>query len=198
MSQDAMPNPVDLFTRASSHAKSVLAGVKQEQLSSATPCSEWTVRDLINHLISGAENARAALTGHPEQIKFGSSDSSYSSENDITRLSAGYNLRVSEAIEAAAKPGAMEFTMPGPAGDMTSGQFLAATFMDQLIHSWDLAKASGQNARLDPDLTEMCYQMCVPGMADMGRNMGVVGPAVPVADSASTQDKLMAYMGRQP
>ena len=198
MTQEAIPNPVDPFNKASSHVKTVLAGVKQEQLNAPTPCSEWEVKELINHLISGAENAQAALTGHPEQIYLGTSESSYASEGNITRLSAGYDLRVSEAMQAAASPGAMEFTVPGPAGEMTSGQFLAATFMDQLIHTWDLAKATGQDTRLDPELTKICFQMCVPGLADMGRNLGVIGPVVSVPDDASTQDKLMGYMGRHP
>ena len=198
MTQEAISNPVELFDKATQHARVVLAGVQQDQLGSPTPCSEWNVKDLINHLIGGAENAKAALTGNPGQMEFCTSKSSCSAETDAGKLASAYNARISEALEAASRPGALEFKVPSPIGDMTSGQFLAAIFMDQLIHVWDLAKATDQNTRLDPGLVELCYAMCVPDMVDMGRAMGVIGPVVPVPDRASTQDKLLGYLGRQP
>ena len=71
-------------------------------------------------------------------------------------------------------------------------------FMDHLIHTWDLAKATGQSTRLDPELAEICYQMCDPGIIEMAREHGAFGPAVPVPDSASTQNKLLGFLGRQP
>jgi uncharacterized protein (TIGR03086 family) len=74
----------------------------------------------------------------------------------------------------------------------------AGTFMDQLIHSWDLATATGQDTRLDAELVETCVEMFLPEMPERGRAAGLVGPAVAVAADASPQDRLLAAMGRRP
>ncbi len=70
--------------------------------------------------------------------------------------------------------------------------------MDALIHTWDLATATGQDASLDPELVEACIAMFLPDMPERGRASGLVGPAVVVPDDASAQDRLLAAMGRRP
>ena len=74
----------------------------------------------------------------------------------------------------------------------------AGTFMDALIHTWDLATAAGQPADLDPRLVDACTAMFLPDMPECGRAAGIVGPAVTVADGATPQDRLLAAMGRTP
>ena len=71
---------------------------------------------------------------------------------------------------------------------MSAGQFIGILSLDNLVHTWDLAKATGQGTSLDPALTEACYGMFVPGLIDMARPHGAFGPVVSVPDSASTQD----------
>ena len=75
---------------------------------------------------------------------------------------------------------------------------VAGTFMDALIHTWDLATATGQDASLDPELVDACIAMFLPDMPERGRASGLVGPAVDVPDDASPQDRLLAAMGRRP
>ena len=70
--------------------------------------------------------------------------------------------------------------------------------MDALIHTWDLATATGQDASLDTELVVACVAMFLPDMPERGRASGLVGPAVVVPDDASGQDRLLAAMGRQP
>lgn len=90
-------------------------------------------------------------------------------------------------------------TCRSPLGfDWTVLEATAGTFMDTLVHNWDLAMATGQPADLDPDLVEDCIDMFLPGMPERGRAAGLVGPAVPVADDATPQDRLLAAMSRQP
>jgi uncharacterized protein (TIGR03086 family) len=70
--------------------------------------------------------------------------------------------------------------------------------MDALIHTWDLAGATGQDTSLDPELVDACITMFLPDMPERGRASGLVGPAITVPDDASAQDRLLAAMGRQP
>ncbi len=81
---------------------------------------------------------------------------------------------------------------------MPVARFLVGTVLDQVIHGWDLAKATGQDTAVPPELVEYAFPVLSSGFADQGRSMGFIGPEVPVADGASQQGRLMAYMGRQP
>jgi uncharacterized protein (TIGR03086 family) len=78
------------------------------------------------------------------------------------------------------------------------GEAAAGTFMDQLVHTWDLATATGQDTSLDPELVEACIAMFLPEMPERGRAGGLIGPAVEVPAGASAQDRLLAAMGRRP
>ena len=196
MTQQDMPNPVELFEKATNRVSEVVSGIKQDQISASTPCSEWDIRALLGHLIGGAENFAKVLSGTDPTLN--STSSSQSADADAASLSKAYKSAVAGALQAAKAPGALEKKVATPIGEMAGGEFLAANFMDHMVHGWDLAKATGQDTKLDPQLAEACYQMFVPGMADMGREHGVFGAVVLVPDSASTQDKLLAYMGRQP
>lgn len=196
MTQQATPNPAELFEQATSGVSKIVSGIKQDQVEIATPCSDWNVRALLGHLIGGAENFANTLSGG--DVNLNNTNSSQSTDADAASLAQAYQAAVTSALQAAQAPGAMEKKVATPIGEMAGGEFLAANFMDHFIHGWDLAKATGQDTKLDPQLVETCYQMFVPGMTDTGREHGVFGPAVTVPDNASTQDKLLGYTGRQP
>ena len=189
MTQQATPNPVELFEKATSGINKIISGIKQDQIDTQTPCSEWKVKDLIEHLIGGASHLNASMGGGGD---------SPSAEGDVVKLAASYTSVVADLLQKASNPSALEAQVTTPAGEMSAGQFIGILSLDNLVHTWDLAKATGQDAALDPALTEACYGMFVPGLIDMARPHGAFGPAVPVPDSASTQDKLLGYTGRQP
>jgi uncharacterized protein (TIGR03086 family) len=113
-----------------------------------------------------------------------------------------YRAGVAQALAGLREPGALERTCPSPLGfEWTLGMAVSGTFMDQLIHTWDLATATGQDATLDPDLVAACATMLatfLAGMPEIGRTNGLVGPAVTVPADAAPQHKLLAMMGRQP
>jgi uncharacterized protein (TIGR03086 family) len=70
--------------------------------------------------------------------------------------------------------------------------------MDVLIHTWDLARATGQDERLDLSLVDACAAMFLPEMPERGRAAGIIGPAVEVGENTSSQERLLAAMGRRP
>jgi uncharacterized protein (TIGR03086 family) len=67
-----------------------------------------------------------------------------------------------------------------------------------MIHTWDIATATGQDATLDPDLVDACIAMFLPDMPERGRASGLVGPAMNAPEDESPQDRLLAAMGRRP
>ena len=194
----AMPNPVTLLERTTACTKAVLAGVRQSQLDDPTPCAEWSVHGLINHLIGGLEFTAGCIAGNPPNIRPSEAESSQLDERDVGNLAAAYNDRLARLLDLAAAPGALEQTASTPFGEMAVGQIFVGTVMDQLVHCWDLAKATGQDTTLDADLVAFALPALQSGFADMGRQAGFVGPAIAVADDAGLQDQMIAYMGRQP
>jgi uncharacterized protein (TIGR03086 family) len=182
MSQQGMPNTVELFESAAKESRRILAGVKEEQLGDSTPCSEWDVKALLSHMIDGANYGVSALSGAEPAKSDGS-------------LQA-YDAATSRLIELAKAPGNMERKIQFGAGEMTGGEAMAILFMDNFVHGWDLAKATNQDTRLDSRLTETVHTMFAPQM-DMLRQSDRFGPEVKVPDDSNTQVKMLGMMGRR-
>ncbi|OBK43123.1 TIGR03086 family metal-binding protein [Mycobacterium sp. 1081908.1] len=175
------PPPLLLYRAATDRAVAVVEAVTPDQLEWPTPCSEWSVRQLIDHLVGGAEYLLAAATGSEQAALRG----------------AQYRQCVDRVLTALESPGAMERVCVSPLGfDWTVADAVAGTFMDVLIHTWDLARATGQDERLDADQVAACAAMFLPEMPRRGREAGIVGPEVPLGEGASAQDRLLAAMGR--
>lgn len=195
------PDPIAVFEQAARCVQSIMSGIRQAQADDATPCTEWNVRQVMNHIIGGAEVLAGSLEGNiPQGVGGVSPNSSYSGETDVSRLAQAYAGETARAAAAARRPGAMNASTPG--GMMTAHQFLVAMATDHIIHGWDLARATGQDDTLDADVVQVAYGMMTSPegsmFVEMGRQMGFVGPAVGVSDDASIQDKLLAHMGRRP
>ncbi len=195
-----MPDPVEMLRKTTLRVKEVVAGVEQAQAQDPTPCSEWDVRGLLNHLIGGLEFTAGCIAGSPPNIRPSEADSSYLDEPDVAVLIEAYHTLLDRVLQSGSEPGALDGIVSTPNfGEMPVGQIFVGTTMDQFIHGWDLAKATGQDTTLDADLVEFAYGMLTSGgFADMGRQAGFIGPEIAVPDDSSQQDKLMAYMGRQP
>lgn len=179
-------DPVELYRRASVRAVDVANGLKSDQLGRSTPCSEWTVQDLLDHLVTGTAYLEAALGADP-------------ADPPTPGTAADLAVGVDRCLRRMADPAALAHRSASPLGFEWSGiDATAGTFMDVLVHTWDLATATGQDAALAPDLVAACTDMFLPGMPDQGRQAGIIGPAIDVAPDASPQDQLLAAMGRQP
>ena len=179
-------DPVVLFERATARAATVMASVTIGQLDGPTPCADWDVQQLIDHMVGGTDYLLAALAGEAPPALAGRTVEDYT--RGLEQLSSG--LRA---------PGSLDRMCMSPLGfEWPVAQAVAGTFMDALIHTWDLATATGQDASLDPELVDACVEMFLPDMPQRGRATGLVGPAVVVPDDASAQNQLLAAMGRRP
>ena len=201
MSDEAtMPDPVEMLRKTTLRVKEVVAGVEQSQAQYPTPCSEWDVRALLNHLLGGLEFTAGCLAGSPPDIRPAEAHSSYLDEPDVAALIEAYHTLLDRVLQSGSEPGALDGIVSTPNfGEMPVSQIFVGTTMDQFIHGWDLAKATGQDTTLDAGLVEFAYGMLTSGgFADMGRQAGFIGPEIAIPQDASPQDKLIAYMGRQP
>jgi uncharacterized protein (TIGR03086 family) len=176
-------DPVVLFERAATDAAAMVEKVQPEQRDAPTPCSEWDVDTLVAHMAGGTTYLTAAL-GLDEEGDSGDRDN---------------RAAVAHCVDALRAPGALERRCMSPAGfEWSVAEATAGTAMDQLVHTWDLAVAIDADRQLDPELVDAIVAMFLPQMPEIGREAGIVGPEVPVADDASPQDRLLGAMGRHP
>ena len=175
-----MLDPVVLFERAAMNAVALAEQVRPEQRHAPTPCPEWDVDALLDHMVGGTSYLLTALGS--ESAPAGT-----------------YRAAVVQCVVALRQPGALEGRCMSPAGfEWSIGEATAGTAMDQLVHTWDLAVAIGADHRLDPELAQACVEMFVPQMPDVGRAAGFVGAEVSVPADAPAQDRLLGAMGRRP
>jgi len=175
------------LARALSVTGSLVAGVRDEQWSSPTPCTDWTVRDLVNHLV-GANLVFAALLQDRTPPDRGT--------DHLGEDPAGaYRDSGAAVLAAFDRPGVFERTFPVPIGSVPGAVMLHLRITDLLVHAWDLAQATSQPAELPDDLVEQALAFSRILLADVPR-AGRFGPVQPIAPDAPALDRLVAYLGR--
>ena len=157
-----------------------------------TPCTEWTVRDLVRHLVYEELWAPPLLAG----ATIGEVGDRF--EGDILGddPQAAWKEAAAAALAAASKE-ALGRTVHLSFGDFPGQEYIGQLTADHTIHAWDLARGVGGDERLDPDLVDFVFAFMAP-QAEQWADAGVFAPAVPVADGADTQTKLLALSGRRP
>ncbi len=165
----------------------LIAGVRDDQWSEPTPCAEWTVRDVVNHVIAMNLVFTAILNGVPPP------------ERGIDRVGAdpvgAYRSSASELRAAFEKPGVLERHFEGPLGTATGEDRLQIRLYDLLAHGWDLARATGQPVDLPEDVSESALSFARIQLSSQPRT-GRFGPAQKVSDDALAADRLAAFLGR--
>ncbi|PRY38078.1 TIGR03086 family metal-binding protein [Umezawaea tangerina] len=166
----------------------VVRGVRE--LDAPTPCAEFDVRALVEHMLTWGPALAGAgrKEGVPprEGVRVG---------DDWT---AELEAVLDDLVVAWGDDGAWQGTthMGGPTempADLVGGMVL----VEVLVHGWDLARASGQHPEWDDDVLEFALGE-VAKTADQGRAMGVYGAEVVVPDGASTVDRVLGLTGRDP
>jgi uncharacterized protein (TIGR03086 family) len=182
---------VEPLERAVRSTRTVLGGVTPEQLTWTTPCASWKVSDLINHIVGGQFFFASVASG--EQPNRERPD--FSAGDFVSEFERGSTA----AVAAFDEPGAMERTMHLPFGDMPGSIFVKIAATDTFIHGWDLAKATGQPADLDPDLAVELLAGARPFLSDSLRGpegKASFGPEQPCSPEAPNADQLAAFLGR--
>ena len=186
MTEQSMPNPVELYDAATKATSQLIANVKPDQLEDPTPCNEWDVKALIDHLIGGAAFFSAGLAGEEP-----------SSPPQADTPAEAYGILASKVVAAASIPSNLERKISTPFGELSGGEVLFGAFMDTVVHGWDLAKATGQETSMNAGHVAIISQAFGPQMDGL-RQSGSFGPEVSVGTDADSQEKLLGMMGRKP
>lgn len=178
----------ELLDAAARQAQPVVRGVRDDQLGGPTPCVDYTVRDLLNHLFqvvigfqARAAGEEADFTTTPDYVERGWRD-----------RFPGESARL---VEAWSAPGAEERTsgplnLPG----RTLGRM---ALLDLTVHAWDLARATGQRFAPDPAIVSALVAL-VAEMGPTARERKAFAEPVPLPEGASGFETLLAATGRDP
>lgn len=185
---DALTSVAGRFARVADGFSAVVAAVPADGWDAPAPCDGWRARDVVGHMVEWmpAFMSRAGLDLRPATAV----------DDDPA---AAWAELVDAIAEAVADPevAGTEFD-GGPAGVMTVARAVDMLFVgDVLVHTWDLAKATGQDVVLEPDLVHDMLLGLQP-MDEMLRASGHYGPRIDVSADASEQDRLVAFTGRTP
>lgn len=173
-------------------AGSVLARIPTTSYDKATPCPDWNVGQLANHMVGGLSMFRdVGNTGQVDPSMF---------ERDLVGADGPAALANAgrEAIAAWSGPGKLDGTANLPFGEYPATFALQLPAMDMLVHSWDLARAEGLDVDWDPDLVANTTEFVTQMLADPNNRGHDFGPPVTVSDDADPMDRLVAFLGRHP
>ncbi|MFI0975740.1 TIGR03086 family metal-binding protein [Streptomyces sp. NPDC021093] len=177
----------DMLAVAAARAEPVVRGVADGQLGARTPCADYDVRDLLNHLFHVVVGFQSLAAGKEADF---STTPDYLKGNWRDRFGAETALLVT----AWAAPGADEGTkgsMNLPARTVGS-----MALLDLTVHAWDLARATGQDFTPDEEGLRALGAL-VTQMGPTARQMKVLAEPCPVVEGATPFEELLASTGRR-
>ncbi len=165
--------------------KGVVANIAPDQLGNPTPCAEFDVRGVLNHMVTGADFFGPAFT-HTEP-----------SESNTDDVLAAFAPSITALFGAIHSPGALERKVAAPFGEVPGEAFARYIVVDGIVHGWDLSTATGQPYTPSDELVaaaEACAREMVPQIRDGGATFGDEAPA---PAGATAIERLAAFTGRK-
>ncbi|MGP3975534.1 TIGR03086 family metal-binding protein [Streptomyces sp. 8N114] len=192
---------IDRFVLSSAEFERRLTAVRAEQWCWPTPCTEWNVRRLVNHVTRGNLNYAALVHG--------GSGAGFLRLRDVDALGddpvSAYADSVRECVEAFSGPGALRQVLDYPLGRVSGAQALAVRTTDNTVHTWDLARAVGGDETLDGGLVAWINAHLAeiyaglpetPTAADTTHRFFAAPDGTASPQEASAQARLLRTMGR--
>jgi uncharacterized protein (TIGR03086 family) len=181
----------EVHARALDGARHAVAGIGDDQWAVVSDCEDWTVRELVNHIVTG--NYWAAELGSGLTIE----QVGDRLDGDVlgTDPLRAYDDSALVAAAVFREPGAMEKPCAVSYGPVPGSIYCGHRFLDVLVHGWDVATSTGQDTTLDRELVEACLAVVEPQL-DALLGSGAFGTPVEVGDDASPQTRLLAVLGR--
>ena len=171
------------------HWAARVAAVRDDQWGDPTPCTEWSVRDLVNHVVGEELWTTPLLRGKTIQEVGGQFDGDVLGKEPLVR--AGTASAEAAAVVDKILPGGGRVHLSYGEEDM--GEYVRQLCADHLIHGWDLAAATGGDTSMDPELVNEVAEWFAQ-REGMYRGAGIVGPRGPGA--GEPRSDLLAAFGR--
>ena len=163
----------------------LVAGIDGEQLDDPTPCTDFTVRQVLEHMVGGATAFAAAFRGE-EPPAGGVPD-------DVVAAFPGAMRALGDAMRS---PGALEQTIHAPFGAVPGEVFARFIALDGLVHGWDIATATVQPYDPPPEVVEEAAGFARQAIGDGMRDGDTFAAEVTPPAGASALERVVAFTGR--
>jgi uncharacterized protein (TIGR03086 family) len=193
-----MPEPVDDLATALAATERLVAEVGPGDWGLPTPCTDWSVRDVVNHVVGGNLLFVRVFGGEPLPPR---EELIAASRTDRLGDDAAGAVRASAAalLDTFRSEGALERMVTVPAGTVPGIAALHLRIVEALVHGWDVARATGRTLTAPDELVEQELAFTrdtLPRLPPRPAGQGPFSPARPVADDAPALDRLAALLGR--
>ncbi|MGA4542134.1 TIGR03086 family metal-binding protein [Uniformispora flossi] len=184
---------LDAFDRAMREFDSRVHQVAPDQWGSDTPCTDWSVRDLVNHVTAEHLWAPELFAGKTLAEVGDRFDGDVLGDNPVRT----WERAAEESRAAFHADGALDRAVHTSAGLTPAPEYAWQMISDLTVHAWDLARGIGADDGVDPGLAQAVYDAMSPHVASW-QGYGIFAPPVPVPDDAPVQDRLVGLLGRRP
>ena len=170
----------------------IVGGLDASQWGRATPCTDWTVRDLVNHVV-GEELWTVPLVQGATIDEVGDRfDGDVLGDEPVARAREAAEQAVAAVSERVPSGGTVHLSY----GEEQLGEYVHQLAADHLVHAWDLAVATGADPTLDAELVDAVAGWYAE-REELYRSAGAVG-ARSAAGGTDPQSRLIAAFGRDP
>lgn len=170
------------------HANKIVGSVSKDQLDAPTPCRDWDLRTLLAHMTGVVANMGNGASG-TELISI----PEYELEPDFVEQFRGETARTLGAWKTRGLEGEINIGR----GARPAPVMLTINVLDTTMHSWDVARASNQDAQLPPELATTVLGLCQGFITDDLRQSAGFDPAI-ATKSTNPTDRLAAFLGGNP
>jgi uncharacterized protein (TIGR03086 family) len=180
-----MGEALDRYRNVADGFRRRLDGVAAGDWGSQTPCTDWTVADLVAHVVGVHRRVVATVTGHePVDV------------DPAGDLPAQWRQACGAVLDALGDETLAESTVSGMFGEQTFESLVSRLLCaDTLVHTWDLARATGQDESLDPDAVDKALLFLTP-IDDALRRPGGFSAKIDPRPGADGQTRLLNFCGR--
>ena len=176
--------------------RALLLGITDDHLTAPTPCPEWTVGDLLDHIMGLCWAFTQAAQKKTEAPGTDAAPPPPSAANLSPHWRSRLPVVLEELSTAWKNPTAWEGTARAGGVTMPAAAMGTVAVNEVTMHGWDLARATGQEYAADPRILENLIEFLSQGPAE--GTPGFLGPVVPTDDEATLLDQAVALAGRNP
>ncbi len=173
-------SPVDLLARALRQAEELIATVTPDQASLPTPCAEWDLRTLVNHVVRDTDQFTKMATG----AKWEPGEIALAPDQWLNAFASGS----SGLLSAWREQGAL---------DAANTNRISQQIAEFSVHGWDIARATGHTGELDAEVAAFGLNWAKQALKPEYRGTAF-GPEVEIGSDAPEVDQLAAFFGRRP
>lgn len=184
---------IDAFDTAFDEWDRIVHEVDARHLDAPTGCSEWNVRELLNHLISEHLWAPPLLGGAPLQEVGSRFDGDLTGDDPV----AAWEQAGAASRPAFHRPGALDGQVHVTGGRTPAEEYGWQMTSDLAVHSWDLAQGTGSRWHIPDELGTDLYDRVAPQIDGL-QGLGLFGPPQDPPPNAGPPERLLSLLGRNP